>query len=304
MVEPEEEMMESTTSVGQQLLAAREAAGISLEDIAAQTRIPTRHLESIEASEWDKLPAPTYTMGFAKSYASAVGLDRNAIADQLRAEMGSMRATVTQSEVFEPVDPARVMPRGLVIAAIALAALIVALLLWNQSRSLDAPDNVTPEAVASVDNVAAPAPAAAAPSVQGPVVITANEQVWIQVKDGAATLKAGLLEAGQSYEVPATAKAPVLTTGKPEAIRISVGTADAPPVGPAATTVANVSLLGPDLMRGPAASALPVAQVATPAAVPAATPRATRRASPRQTTAAAPAPAPAAPTDNAVAPAE
>ena len=121
MSEPEE-MMTTTTSVGEQLLAAREAAGISLEDIAAQTRIPTRHLESIEASDWDKLPAPTYTMGFAKSYATAVGLDRNEIADQLRAEMGGMRATITQSEVFEPVDPARVMPRGLVIAAGVAAA--------------------------------------------------------------------------------------------------------------------------------------------------------------------------------------
>jgi cytoskeleton protein RodZ len=255
MVEPEDMTVE-TVPVGQQLLAAREKAGISLEDIAAQTRIPTRHLESIEASEWDKLPAPTYTMGFAKSYATAVGLDRNAIADQLREEMGGMRATVTQSEVFEPVDPARVMPRGLVIAAIAAAALIVAVLLWNQSRSLDAPDNVQPEAAASVDNVAVAAPpAAVAPTAQGPVVLTANEQVWIQVKDGPTTLKAGLLEAGQSYEVPATAKAPVLTTGKPEALRISVGTADAPSVGPAATKVTNVSLLGPDLMRGPAAIA-------------------------------------------------
>ena len=41
------------------------------------------------------------------------------------------------------------MPRGLVIAAIAAAALIVALLLWNQSRSLDAPDDVAPEVAAS-----------------------------------------------------------------------------------------------------------------------------------------------------------
>ena len=275
MVEQEETI--ATIPVGEQLLAAREKAGISLEDIAAQTRIPTRHLQSIEASEWDKLPAPTYTMGFAKSYASAVGLDRNEIADQLRAEMGGMRATVTQSEVFEPVDPARVMPRGLVIAAIAAAALIVALLLWNQSRSLDAPDNVPPEAAASADNAAVAAPAAVAPSVQGPVVLTANEQVWIQVKDGATTLKAGLLEAGQSYEVPATAKAPVLTTGKPEAVRISVGTADAPPVGPAATTVSNVSLLGPDLLRGPSAStAAATPAIAAPQSTPA--PRTSRRA--------------------------
>lgn len=261
MAEPEETMT-TTTSVGEQLLAAREAAGISLEDIAAQTRIPTRHLQSIEASEWDKLPAPTYTMGFAKSYATAVGLDRIAIADQLREEMGGMRATITQSEVFEPVDPARVMPRGLVIAAIAAAALIVAFLLWNQSRSLDAPDDVAGEVATAADNVATGAPATPATASGGPVVITANEQVWIQVKDGATMLKAGLLEAGQSFEVPVTATAPVLTTGKPEALRISVGTADAPPVGPAATTVTDISLLGPDLLRGPAAASPPAAAAA------------------------------------------
>ena len=50
--------------MGEQLRDAREAKGITLEDIAAQTRIPTRHLESIEKSEWDNLPAPTYTIGF------------------------------------------------------------------------------------------------------------------------------------------------------------------------------------------------------------------------------------------------
>ena len=145
---------------------------------------------------------------------------------------------------------------------------------------------------ASTDNVApatSPAPAAGS---SGPVVITANEQVWIQVKDGPATLKEGLLESGQSYEVPATARAPVLTTGKPEALRISVGTADAPPVGPAAATVANVSLLGPDLLRGPAAASAPGAQApaatpaqqlrrrTAPARVPAAAPRAENTAAP------------------------
>ena len=39
-------------SVGEQLRAAREQKGLSLEDIAAQTRIPRRHLESLEESDW------------------------------------------------------------------------------------------------------------------------------------------------------------------------------------------------------------------------------------------------------------
>ena len=63
-------------SVGERLRGAREAAGLSLEDIATSTRIPTRHLESLETSDFSRLPAPTYTIGFAKSYAAAVGLDR------------------------------------------------------------------------------------------------------------------------------------------------------------------------------------------------------------------------------------
>ena len=91
------------------------------------------------------------------------------------------------------------------------------------------------------------------------MVITANESAWIQVKDGATMLKRGRLDPDKASKSPPIAKAPVLTTGKPEALRIAVGTADAPPVGPAGDDRTNVSLLGPDLMRGPAAAAPPAA---------------------------------------------
>jgi transcriptional regulator with XRE-family HTH domain len=262
MVEPIGETVDDfaetpPATIGSQLRSAREEKGLTLEDIAAQTRIPRRHLESLENSDWERLPAPTYTTGFAKSYASAVGLDRTEIAELLREEMGGVRATNTASEVFEPADPARTMPKWLVFGAIAAVLVLVLVLSWLNERSVrgsDEPANETP--VASNPTPSAGPPAApVAPVAQGPVVITANEQVWLQVKDGAVKLKEGIMEPGQSFEVPASAQAPVLMTGKPEAIRISVGTADAPPVGPAATTVRNVSLRGPDLMRAPAAPA-------------------------------------------------
>ena len=115
-IEPmdEEPVEAAVPTVGERLQAAREEKRLSLEDIAAQTRIPQRHLESIETAEWDKLPAPTYTVGFAKSYASAVGLDRTEIGEQLREEMGGQRFTASQSEVIEAADPARTMPKWLV----------------------------------------------------------------------------------------------------------------------------------------------------------------------------------------------
>src|SRR4051812_41273166 len=82
--------------------AAREKVKLSLEDVAAQTRIPQRLLASIETAEWDSLPAPTYTIGFAKNYAAAVGLDRAEIGEQLREEMGGQRFGAASADVFEP----------------------------------------------------------------------------------------------------------------------------------------------------------------------------------------------------------
>ena len=125
----DEELVEQEQSpVGEQLRLAREAKKLSLEDVAAQTRIPLRHLASIETGDWDNLPAPTYTIGFAKSYASAVGLDRSEVGNQLREEMGGQRFATNASDVFEPADPRRTMPKGLVIGAIVAVVVLTVML--------------------------------------------------------------------------------------------------------------------------------------------------------------------------------
>ena len=278
-------------TVGQRLKEAREAAGLSIEDVAATTRIPTRHLASLEVSDWDQLPASTYSVGFAKNYATAVGLDKAEIAEQLRAEMGGARPVATHMEVYETADPARTMPKGLVFGALGLVLLAVLLFTWLNSRSMES-DPAAP----AVENEAAPFDnlVAAAPAATGTVVLTANEAVWIEVRDGSAVLKQGELAAGQSYEVPTSAVAPKLTTGKPEALRIAIGTADAPAVGPTGTRVSGVSLLAADLVKGPAA-----APPAAAAPAPAASAQARARPTPRRDT---PAPAAAAPPPAAAAP--
>ena len=243
-------------SVGAQLRAAREEKGFSLEDIAAETRIPRRHLESLENSDWERLPAPTYTMGFAKSYASAVGLDRNEIGDQLRSEMGGFRSDTSTIEHFEPVDPARTMPRWLVASAVAAILVVVLVFTWIRNQSLTEAEVVEPtvaEQPAQRAPQAATQQAAEPAAAQGPVVLTATSEAWIRVTDQGRTLFEGILQPGQRYEVPPTATAPLLRAGAPEALRISVGNAMAPPVGPAGQVTSNVSLLPADLMRGPAA---------------------------------------------------
>jgi cytoskeletal protein RodZ len=255
----EEQVEEHVPTVGERLRAAREEKGLSLEDVAAQTRIPQRHLASIEVADWDHLPAPTYTVGFAKSYASAVGLDRNDIGNDLREEMGGQRFAASSADVFEPADPARTMPKTLVLGAILAVIILIGVMSWLNNRSLNETNEPQAEASNPAPAPANPAaPTTGAPSVpqssNGPVVLTASEPVWLQVSEkGGATLFSGVLQPGQTYAVPATAAAPVLKTGKPEALKATVGNTVAGPLGPPATTVSNVSLLGADLLKTPAA---------------------------------------------------
>lgn len=255
----EEPVEAEVPTVGDRLKAAREEKGLSLEDIAAQTRIPQRHLESIEVADWEKLPAPTYTVGFAKSYASAVGLDRTEIGDQLREEMGGQRFASSQAEVIEAADPARTMPKWLVISAVIAVILLIVVMSMLNRRSLEQQSQTAPKMPAAAapasppatappqQRPALPAPAAAA---QGPVVLAAIAPAWIQVTDQGKTLFEGMLQPGQTYSVPTTATEPLLKAGKPEALKVTVGSAVAPPVGPPGKVASKVSLKGPDLMRG------------------------------------------------------
>ena len=234
--------------VGERLRVAREARGLSLDDVANQTRVPSRHLEAIERGEWDLLPAPTYSIGFAKAYADVVGVDRREIGDDLRVELGGGRQTGV-IETFQPADPARVPPRTLAIIASLVAVSLLAgygyyrtVALGDvQPQILDVDNGATPAARAAAAPTASATPAPAA--ALGPVVITASEDVWIRVYErGGATLRETILGTGQRYEIPTTATDPLLRTGRADLLRVSVGDTVAPPVGPANQLVKDVSL--------------------------------------------------------------
>lgn len=77
---------------GGALRQARVACGISLDDLAGRTRIPSWHLEAIEDSRFDALPAPIFAVGFAKSFAKAVGVSEDAIASAVRSGWAERRA--------------------------------------------------------------------------------------------------------------------------------------------------------------------------------------------------------------------
>jgi len=69
-------------SFGENLRRERELRGISLEEIAATTKIKVGFLEAIENGDLARLPGGIFARGFMRTYASYLGLD----ADQFIAE--------------------------------------------------------------------------------------------------------------------------------------------------------------------------------------------------------------------------
>jgi cytoskeletal protein RodZ len=291
---------------GATLATARKAAGIELEELAAKTRVPLRHLKAIDVDDHSNLPALPYAIGFVKAYAKAVGLDPDSVANQFRAET-SKTAHVPSVPSLEPLDERRVPSRGLVLASIAIiVAIIAGLSAWGAGmfdpspRASPAVIAAGPEKLRQADvqaDVAPPgdigvaatpgagvaaagpaAPAAAVPpppaSAAGQVVLTATEDVWVKIYDRATrtSAKIGILKAGESFAVPAEPPGLLLWTGKAGALAVTVGGRPLPPLGGPVQTIRDVSLAAADLLARSAppavAPAAPVVPAATPAAVP------------------------------------
>ena len=247
-------------SAGVQLRDAREKAGLSVADIAARTRIPQRHLEAIERDDFNALPSTTYSVGFARAYARAVGVDEVGIAALVRTQLEQSGRERHAYQAFEPADPARVPPRSLAWTAAIVALLLLAGYgIWRASwRGDDTPPTVAAAPMATPQPTRGPTPAVAPAS--GPVVLTASDEVWIKVTDASGkALVQKALKAGETYQVPADAAEPKLTFSRPEVLTVTVGGVAVPPLGPPAKLVKN-ALLTPEALRArttPAAAPTP-----------------------------------------------
>jgi cytoskeletal protein RodZ len=62
-------------SFGENLRQARQARNITLQEIAASTKISSRALQALEDEHFEQLPGGIFNKGFVRAYARCVGLD-------------------------------------------------------------------------------------------------------------------------------------------------------------------------------------------------------------------------------------
>src|SRR3546814_953350 len=67
----------------------------------------------------------------------------------------------------------------------------------------------------------------------GNVVLTATDTVWLRIYDGnAKRLFEKEMAAGETYTVPADAQNPQILTGRPQALRVTIGGTEVSPLTP------------------------------------------------------------------------
>ncbi|MEO5492404.1 MAG: RodZ domain-containing protein [Sphingomonas sp.] len=264
-------------STGDKLREAREAQGLTLADIANRTRVPTRHLEAIENGDYGSLPSPTYTIGFAKSYARVVGLDEKVIAAEVRNNPHLPLAPVTAYDTYQPGDPKRLPSRGLATVAGAIGVLVViAVIIWYGTSLFRG----SAEPVATpIENVIAAAPEPTpVPVSGGQVTLTATDSVWLKIYDATGkSLFEKTMAPGERYDVPADANGPMINVGRPDKIQVSVNGSAVAPLGDGKVAIKDVPISAAALQArgsGQPAAAPTAAPTRTPAPAAAATPRA------------------------------
>ena len=73
------------TTAGAMLVAAREAAGLSVDAVAQQLKLAPRQVKALEDGDYNRLPGRTFVRGFVKSYARLVRLDPDRVLNALPA---------------------------------------------------------------------------------------------------------------------------------------------------------------------------------------------------------------------------
>ena len=116
-------------TLGEKLRQAREARGISISEVAEQTRISALYLECIENNDYRQLPGGIFNKGFVKSFAKFVGVDeQEALQDyaRLMSEQGTVQ-TEDEPKTYRPEVLTDDYARASRLPTLIMAAIILAL---------------------------------------------------------------------------------------------------------------------------------------------------------------------------------
>mgnify|MGYP004700954625 CR=1 FL=1 len=125
-------VVSASVKVGQHLRAAREAAHLSVFEVADSIKFSPRQIELLEAGDHAALPGNTIVRGFVRGYARLLKLDGDELLHMLDADIPNAPADVRAPEnmgVASTPGTRQLSPLISVTIVLALAALLIAV--WH-----------------------------------------------------------------------------------------------------------------------------------------------------------------------------
>lgn len=92
--------LDTAAGCGTRLRQAREAAGLTLEDVGTRLRMPVQVVKSLEEEQWQKLGAPVFVRGQLRSYARLLDVDVSQLLEQ--AQVGPVVPPTLVSHTHTP----------------------------------------------------------------------------------------------------------------------------------------------------------------------------------------------------------
>ncbi len=195
--------------------AAREERGISVSEVAEQTRIAPLYIQSIEDDNYKPLPGGIFNKGFVRSYARYIGFDENeALAEYSRIvaanegtpdeDMRAYRPEVLTDDRTGPSILPTIIFAGIILALMTGGVLFLVSYIQNQPATT----SVTPTPTPAGNSVNAPPATPEVAATNGPTMQnlkvefrTASEPISLSAtSDGKTSISTVTPTAPQTFE--------------------------------------------------------------------------------------------------------
>lgn len=141
---------------GQILRAAREAKGLSTQQVADSLRLRNAVVVIIEADDYDKLSSPTFVRGYLRSFSKALEVDEKRVFEAYRAMgFGEVAASTITMQSFSKRKVRERNDSRLMLISYLIIAIVIAMAViwwWQDSQANNNAQSITEQLLGANDS--------------------------------------------------------------------------------------------------------------------------------------------------------
>jgi cytoskeleton protein RodZ len=143
---------------GQQLMLAREKAGMTIDEAARELNLSEETVEAIEDSDLDRLPPVAFVQGYIRSYARLLGLSEDKIFEEFEEEVPHQIETELHPRSPLPEQASSQTPVIKLISTLIMLSAVVVLLYAAFSYYIEKSERIEKAGLADNEDVMAQLP--------------------------------------------------------------------------------------------------------------------------------------------------